>query len=54
MAEVLMILERSPLPVDARAPWCRMIALKDGREVDRLLGVQPEHEIARRLEKAIA
>ena len=31
-----------------------LLVLKDGREVDRLVGVQPKHEIARRLEKAMA
>jgi thioredoxin 2 len=31
-----------------------LLVLKDGREVDRLIGVQPKHEIARRLEKVIA
>ena len=31
-----------------------LLVLKDGREVDRLVGVQPKHEIARRLEKVIA
>jgi thioredoxin-like negative regulator of GroEL len=28
--------------------------LKDGREVDRLVGVQPKREIARRLERVLA
>jgi hypothetical protein len=28
--------------------------LKDGREVDRIVGVQPKGEIARRLERAAA
>ena len=31
-----------------------LLVLKDGREVDRLVGVQPKQEIARRLEKALA
>jgi thioredoxin len=31
-----------------------LLVLKDGREVDRLVGVQPKQEIARRLEKVIA
>jgi thioredoxin 2 len=31
-----------------------LLVLKDGREVDRLVGVQPKQEIARRLEQAIA
>ena len=31
-----------------------LLVLKDGREIDRLVGVQPKQEIARRLEKAIA
>lgn len=30
-----------------------LLVLKDGREVDRLVGVQPKQEIARRLERAI-
>ena len=30
-----------------------LLVLKAGREVDRLVGVQPKHEIVRRLEKAI-
>jgi thioredoxin-like negative regulator of GroEL len=28
--------------------------LRDGREVDRIVGVQPKSEIARRLERAIS
>jgi thioredoxin 2 len=31
-----------------------LLVLKDGREVDRLVGVQPKREIARRLEKVLA
>jgi thioredoxin 2 len=31
-----------------------LLVLKDGREVDRLVGVQPKQEITRRLERAIA
>ncbi|HSE06554.1 MAG TPA: thioredoxin TrxC [Methylomirabilota bacterium] len=31
-----------------------LLVLKDGREVDRLVGVQPKQEIRRRLEQAIA
>lgn len=31
-----------------------LLVLKDGREVDRLVGVQPKQEITRRLEKVIA
>ncbi|HEY7250757.1 MAG TPA: thioredoxin TrxC [Methylomirabilota bacterium] len=31
-----------------------LLVLKDGREVDRLVGVQPKQEIARRLENAVA
>ena len=31
-----------------------LLVLKNGREVDRLIGVQPKREIARRLERAIA
>ena len=31
-----------------------LLILKDGREIDRLVGVQPKQEIARRLEQAIA
>jgi len=31
-----------------------LLVLKDGREIDRLVGVQPKQEIARRLQKAIA
>ena len=31
-----------------------LLVLKDGREVDRLVGVQPKQEIRRRLEKVIA
>jgi thioredoxin 2 len=31
-----------------------LLVLKDGREVDRLVGVQPKQEIARRLARAIA
>jgi thioredoxin-like negative regulator of GroEL len=31
-----------------------LLVLKDGREVDRLVGVQPKHEIMRRLAKLIA
>jgi thioredoxin 2 len=31
-----------------------LLALKAGREVDRIVGVQPKSEIARRLERAIA
>ena len=30
-----------------------LLVLKDGREVDRLVGVQPKQEITRRLEKVI-
>jgi thioredoxin 2 len=30
-----------------------LLVLRDGREVDRLVGVQPKQEIARRLERAI-
>jgi len=30
-----------------------LLVLKDGREVDRLVGVQPKQEIARRLERAM-
>ena len=89
---------RSPVPVDAWAPWCgpchmiapvidqlatelagrvrvvklnvdenprtaaqfdlrsipTLLVLKDGREVDRLVGVQPKREIARRLERVLA
>ena len=51
--------ERSPLPVlmDAWVPWCgpcRMIAPVIGREIDRIVGVQPKQEVARRLERALA
>jgi thioredoxin-like negative regulator of GroEL len=31
-----------------------LLVLKDGREVDRLVGVQPKHEIMRRLARLIA
>jgi thioredoxin 2 len=31
-----------------------LLVLRGGREVDRLVGVQPKHEIVRRLERAIA
>jgi thioredoxin 2 len=31
-----------------------LLVLKDGREIDRLVGVQPKQEIARRLEQALA
>jgi len=31
-----------------------LLVLKNGREVDRLVGVQPKQEIARRLARAIA
>jgi len=31
-----------------------LLVLKNGREIDRLVGVQPKQEIARRLEQAIA
>ena len=31
-----------------------LLVLKDGREIDRLVGVQPKQEIMRRLEKALA
>jgi len=31
-----------------------LLVLRDGREVDRRVGVQPKHEIAPRLEKVIA
>jgi thioredoxin 2 len=31
-----------------------LLTIKDGREVDRIVGVQPKSEIVRRLEKAIA
>jgi thioredoxin 2 len=31
-----------------------LLALKEGREVDRIVGVQPKSEIARRLERLIA
>ncbi|HEY7202744.1 MAG TPA: thioredoxin TrxC [Methylomirabilota bacterium] len=31
-----------------------LLVFRDGREVDRLVGVQPKQEIARRLEQAIA
>jgi thioredoxin 2 len=31
-----------------------LLVLKDGREVDRLVGVQPKQEITRRIEKVIA
>lgn len=31
-----------------------LLVLKGGREVDRLVGVQPKREIARRLERALA
>lgn len=30
-----------------------LLVLKGGREIDRLIGVQPKHEIERRLERAI-
>ncbi len=31
-----------------------LLILKGGQEVDRLVGVQPKHEIERRLQRAIA
>ena len=31
-----------------------LLVLKGGREIDRLVGVQPKQEVARRLERAIA
>jgi thioredoxin-like negative regulator of GroEL len=31
-----------------------LLVLKGGREIDRLVGLQPKQEIARRLERAIA
>src|SRR5262245_41214704 len=31
-----------------------LLLLRDGREVDRIVGVQPKSEIARRLERAIS
>jgi thioredoxin len=31
-----------------------LLLLRDGREIDRIVGVQPKHEIARRLERVIA
>jgi thioredoxin 2 len=31
-----------------------LLVMKEGREVDRLVGVQPKQEIARRLERAVA
>ena len=31
-----------------------LLVLKDGREIDRLVGVQPKQEIMRRLGKVIA
>ena len=31
-----------------------LLVMKDGREVDRLVGVPPKQEIARRLERAVA
>ena len=31
-----------------------LLVLKDGREVDRLVGVQPKRKIARRLERVLA
>ena len=31
-----------------------LLLLKAGREIDRILGVQPKSEIARRVERAIA
>jgi thioredoxin 2 len=31
-----------------------LLVLRDGREIDRLVGVQPKQEIARRLEQAVA
>jgi thioredoxin len=31
-----------------------LLVLKDGRELDRIVGVQPKAEIARRLERALA
>ncbi len=31
-----------------------LLILKNGSEIDRLVGVQPKHEIARRLERALA
>jgi thioredoxin-like negative regulator of GroEL len=30
-----------------------LLVLKDGREVDRLVGVQPKQEIVRRLEEIL-
>jgi thioredoxin-like negative regulator of GroEL len=30
-----------------------MLVMKNGREVDRIIGVQPKSEIARRLQRAI-
>ena len=30
-----------------------LLVLRDGREVDRLVGVQPKQEITRRLERAL-
>jgi thioredoxin 2 len=30
-----------------------LLVLKEGREIDRIVGVQPKPEIARRLERAI-
>ena len=31
-----------------------LVVMKNGREVDRIIGVQPKSEIARRLERVIA
>jgi thioredoxin-like negative regulator of GroEL len=31
-----------------------LLVLKEGREIDRIVGLQPKPEIARRLEQAIA
>ena len=45
-------------PVTARRLDVRSIPMllvfKDGREIDRIVGVQPKSEIARRVERAIA
>ena len=32
----------------------RLLVLKDGREIDRIVGLQPKQEILRRLQSAIA